>query len=471
MFGRGNAINGEAEERVEELQKEIEALKARLKDSETELEAVNNSTHLGIWKCFFDERGERSGVYYSDEFRRMLGFTRAELPDTIEALGSLILPEESEQVFGAFLAAAGDKTGRTPYNLNYHMKTKSGKAKLFHAAGTCIRYPNGAAKEFIGTFTDIDDQFEKEQIFQHDSRRHKAVDLMMLEGSWSMDLTKYAIDDVNSPMVFSDQFKKIMGYAPGSPEFPDIMQSWITKIHPDDVPAASATMQKQLSDPSGRTPFDMEYRMRHKNGNYIWVRASSYVVWENRVPVMAAGTILDITEQKKNRTRFEEEMEPNIESLRNGITEISKNVEKATTQMIDVTKRQDDVTKSAKTIESAVDASMAIISSIESIANQTNLLSLNASIEAARAGDAGRGFAVVATEVQKLSNSTKDTTMHISDKLTNVNQAVKEILVKINQISDSIAEENNEMNVINSTVQELQGAADEIAQMAETLYK
>lgn len=262
-----------------------------------------------------------------------------------------------------------------------------------------------------------------------------------------------------------------MGYAPGSPEFPDIMQSWITKIHPDDVPAASATMQKQLSDPSGRTPFDMEYRMRHKNGNYIWVRASSYVVWENRVPVMAAGTILDITEQKKNRTRFEEEMEPNIESLRNGITEISKNVEKATTQMIDVTKRQDDVTKSAKTIESAVDASMAIISSIESIANQTNLLSLNASIEAARAGDAGRGFAVVATEVQKLSNSTKDTTMHISDKLTNVNQAVKEILVKINQISDSIAEENNEMNVINSTVQELQGAADEIAQMAETLYK
>lgn len=471
MFGRGNAINGEAEERVEELQKEIEALKARLKDSETELEAVNNSTHLGIWKCFFDEHGERSGVYYSDEFRRMLGFTRAELPDTIEALGSLILPEESEQVFGAFLAAAGDKTGRTPYNLNYHMKTKSGKAKMFHAAGTCIRYPNGAAKEFIGTFTDIDDQFEKEQIFQHDSRRHKAVDLMMLEGSWSMDLTKYAIDDVNSPMVFSDQFKKIMGYAPGSPEFPDIMQSWITKIHPDDVPAASATMQKQLSDPSGRTPFDMEYRMRHKNGNYIWVRASSYVVWENRVPVMAAGTILDITEQKKNRTRFEEEMEPNIESLRNGITEISKNVEKATTQMIDVTKRQEDVTKSAKTIESAVDASMAIISSIESIANQTNLLSLNASIEAARAGDAGRGFAVVATEVQKLSNSTKDTTMHISDKLTNVNQAVKEILVKINQISDSIAEENNEMNIINSTVQELQGAADEIAQMAETLYK
>ena len=113
---------------------------------------------------------------------------------------------------------------------------------------------------------------------------------------------------------------------------------------------------------------------------------------------------------------------------------------------------------------------MEIIGSIQSIANQTNLLSLNASIEAARAGDAGRGFAVVATEVQTLSNSTKETTGHIAEKLNNVNESVKDILAKIRQISASITEETEEMGTINATIEELHAAADEIAQMAETLY-
>ena len=64
-----------------------------------------------------------------------------------------------------------------------------------------------------------------------------------------------------------------------------------------------------------------------------------------------------------------------------------------------------------------------------------------------------------------------ETTAHISEKLTNVNESVKDILAKINQISDSIAKENEEMSTINATVEELHAAADEIARMAETLYR
>ncbi len=477
MFGLGKAANdpesgSNRDSRLEELEARIAELEEELSDSKDELDAVNNSTHLGIWKSFYDKDGNQSGVMYTDEFRRMLGFNRDELPDTIEALGGLIHPEEAPDVFAAFADAAADKSGRKKYDIDYRLLTKSGEYKWFHAAGECIRYPNGTPKEFIGTFSDIDEQKRTAIIFEHDSRRQKAVDLMMLEGSWSMDLTRYAIDDMNSPMVFSDQFKKIIGYSPNSPEFPDIMQSWITKIHPDDVASASETMGKQLSDPTGNTVFDMEYRMQHKNGEYIWVRASSYVVWSrDRVPLMAAGTILDITEQKKNRMRFKQEMEPNIESLRAGVADISVNVEKATTQMMEVAEKQEELTNAANTIEGAVNASMEIIGSIQSIAKQTNLLSLNASIEAARAGEAGRGFSVVAKEVQSLSTSTKDTTEHISEKLTNVNEAVQGILLKIEQISGSIAEENEEMRTINATVEELHAAADEIAHMAESLYK
>ena len=98
---------------LDELKNEIEELKAKLANSEAELDAVNTSTHLGIWKCFFDEAGNQTGALFTDEFRRMLGYNRQELPDAIDALGGLIHPDETNDVFAAFAAAAADKTGRT----------------------------------------------------------------------------------------------------------------------------------------------------------------------------------------------------------------------------------------------------------------------------------------------------------------------------------------------------------------------
>ena len=293
----------------------------------------------------------------------------------------------------------------------------------------------------------------------------------MLEGSWSMDLTKYAIDDPESPMVFSDQFKRILGY--NNPhEFKDVMSEWITRIHPDDVAGASEAMGKQLSDPSGKTVFDMEYRMKHKDGQYRWVRASSTVVWsqDKTTPLMAAGTILDITDEKKNSLRFREEMAPKIEALRDGITEIATTVKTAAEQMNAVAERQTDLTDSAKKIADAVDSSMEIITSIKNIADQTNLLSLNASIEAARAGDAGRGFAVVAGEVQSLSSSTTDTTDHISNILGDMNTSIKDMLSKISQISENVSMENKEMEDISVTIEKLHAFANEIGEMVSTLY-
>ena len=77
-----------------------------------------------------------------------------------------------------------------------------------------------------------------------------------------------------------------------------------------------------------------------------------------------------------------------------------------------------------------------IISIIQDISSQTNLLGLNASIESARAGNAGRGFAVVAEEIRKLSNTSKESINKIDEIIKNISESLDRINEKVRNLNE-----------------------------------
>ena len=111
-----------------------------------------------------------------------------------------------------------------------------------------------------------------------------------------------------------------------------------------------------------------------------------------------------------------------------------------------------------------------IVSTVADLAEQSNLLAVNASIEAAKAGDMGKGFAVVAQEIRNLAEQSKDSTKQVRAILSEVQKATGKAVLAAEQGSKSVAdggrqadEAGQAIGTLTGTVQEATRAAVQIA--------
>jgi methyl-accepting chemotaxis protein len=144
-------------------------------------------------------------------------------------------------------------------------------------------------------------------------------------------------------------------------------------------------------------------------------------------------------------------------------------VKKAVQGMMNVA---DTVKESATTVEAlgkSSDEIGAIISVINDIADQTNLLALNAAIEAARAGEQGRGFAVVADEVRKLAEKTTKATKEIADMIKTIQNDTKGAMSSMHEGTKQVEEGVQLASEAGESLQQIVSSVDRVTDMVRQI--
>ena len=198
-----------------------------------------------------------------------------------------------------------------------------------------------------------------------------------------------------------------------------------------------------------------------------------------------AAAISRINENLLEMSNETKDINASVDEIKNqtvAVQDSSKIMNDKIKSMQDSSRKMDDgisaISKRIETVNKTVDKVSNIVSVIEEISGETNLLSLNASIEAARAGDAGKGFAVVAQEIRVLSDNT-------NTELENIKQIISSLVEECRycvQASSIIVEDNakqkdeikavlDEFSELDKQIQKTAEKADEIEELVTAMVQ
>ncbi|WP_296593028.1 CHASE3 domain-containing protein [Roseibium sp.] len=155
------------------------------------------------------------------------------------------------------------------------------------------------------------------------------------------------------------------------------------------------------------------------------------------------------------------------EEMSSSIAEINRQVDTALEVATNAEKTSRDATDTMKALDDMSQNVGTVVSMINDIAEQTNLLALNATIEAARAGEAGKGFAVVASEVKSLASQTAKATSEIEEQVTAMQGATNSSVQSIDKIRSVISQISETSASIASSVQQQNASTQEISRNAQ----
>lgn len=188
---------------------------------------------------------------------------------------------------------------------------------------------------------------------------------------------------------------------------------------------------------------------------------------------------MDSLDQRiRDQSNFVEQSSASIEEMNASIANVAtiadKRVEMAG-RLVDITKSGgeiiDQTNYTISQIVSDIEEIGQIVGIINGIADQTNILSMNAAIEAAHAGDAGRGFAVVAEEIRKLADSTDTNAKQVKSMIGAITERIDEVLAQSESSKHAFSEVDTEVVSTSKALQEVSMTMKELSIGSQEVMK
>lgn len=278
-------IEGHASEITK--RKELEfALQAEKKRFDLMMEA----THDGIW----DWNLLNNEIYFSPNWKQMLGYEDHELPNELSVWEQLTHPDDVKAAWDMIHEHIEGKRDR--YEIEFRMKHKNGNWIQILSRGNAYFNANGKAERMVGTHVNVSERKNiKKAVEDHEMRWKFAVEGNK-DGLWDWNLK-------TNEVYFSSQWKKMLGFE--DHEISGSLEEWEKRVHPDDLDLVYDDIKKHLN---GETElYKNEHRVLCKNGKYKWILDRGGVIERDNhnEPMRMIGTHADISDRKMARQMIE----------------------------------------------------------------------------------------------------------------------------------------------------------------------
>lgn len=243
---------------------------------------------LGAWQIDI----ERDRIEWIGATHRMFGFASAE-PLSFRASIEHVHPDDRPRVLAAWDAALAVPAAR--YDVTYRVRAE-GRERWLRELAQIERTPDGRPVRALGTVQDITESKSYEAALEHQQQRLETALEAANAGAWEWNIP-------DGTVRVSEWWARMLGYPPKELSCLTLAEREAL-AHADDRDQILALLEDCLA---GRRPtFEAEYRIRHQDGRWIWVRSLGRIVRRDEAgkPLALAGIDVDITQQKTQQEQL-----------------------------------------------------------------------------------------------------------------------------------------------------------------------